>query len=128
MTKPPLLIAVVDDDEVTRFVIAAMLGLLGFEAVEAVDGLEGVDIVLARRPAAVLMDLNMPRMDGIQALLTIREREPQLRAPVLAVTANTTSAMRLACAAAGFDDFLEKPVDLERLRAALAGRIPLTPD
>jgi CheY-like chemotaxis protein len=112
-------VAVVDDDEISRFVLVAILGRLGFRTLEARDGDEGVDLVLANRPDAVLMDINMPRMNGVDALRAIRARDPGLPVRVLAVTANTSAAQRQECAASGFDDFIEKPVDIERLKGAL---------
>jgi CheY-like chemotaxis protein len=116
-------VAVVDDDEISRFVLVAILDRLGFRTLEARDGDEGVELVLAHRPDAVLMDINMPRMNGVDALRAIRARESGPPVRVLAVTANTTEAQRRECAETGFDAFIEKPVDIERLKGALLGAL-----
>ena len=95
----------------------------------AADGVAAVESFLAARAAGtpydrVLMDLHMPGMDGIEATRRIRAIEAEQeapRSPILALTANASAEDRDACLTAGMDGFLVKPLDRERLSAALAG-------
>jgi CheY-like chemotaxis protein len=101
-----------------------MVEELGYAAVEAEDGLQALEVIEAQAPSVVLMDINMPRLGGMEALRALRASETGRRTPVLAVTADATTTRRRACAAAGFDGFIEKPVDMDRLREALGSLIP----
>jgi len=91
---------------------------------EAGDGIEAIEKAKRLRPQVILMDINMPRMDGLEATRRIRSIEAEFdspRTPILALTANAFAEDRDACLAAGMDGFLVKPLDRERLAAALAG-------
>jgi CheY-like chemotaxis protein len=121
-------VLVAEDNEINALLIEALLRRLGHRPTLVTDG----DAALASwRDAAaagapfdlVLMDLQMPGRDGIAATQAIRAREAELdvrRTPVIALTADSSDEDRDACLAAGFDGFLTKPVDRERLAAALA--------
>ncbi len=108
-------ILVVDDDAINLMVIEQMLGTAGFPVVSAVDGVDAVEKAALVQPALILMDIRMPRMNGIDAAIAIR-RQSNGRCPkIVAVTANVTDRQREACRTAGFDGFLAKPVDMEDL-------------
>lgn len=116
----PVLIA--EDHEVNAKLIQRMLGKLGHASLVAGSGREVLDL-LGRRPfRAVLMDLRMPDMDGLEAARAIRSGaagESNRGIPIIAVTANAFPADREACREAGMDGFVEKPVALEKLKSAL---------
>ncbi|WP_376090384.1 ATP-binding protein [Roseomonas sp. CCTCC AB2023176] len=123
-----LRILVVDDVATNRLVAKALLGRLGHEAVLAPGGAEGIEQV--RRAwaegapfDAVLMDLAMPGMDGLQATTRIRELSPRRggAVPVFALTAGVVDRDAAACRQAGMNGFITKPVTLEMLTAALSG-------
>ena len=121
-TSPRPLVLVVDDDEVNRIVAAAMVRSLGFDAVTACDGIEALDCCERLHPAVVLMDLNMPVLDGIAATRRLRELERAgAVAPcsIVAATADATEEARQACAAAGMDGYLTKPLLAPVLSAEL---------
>ena len=110
-----VVILVVDDDAVNLMVIEQMLDTSGFPVVSAVDGVDAVEKAALVRPALVLMDLSMPRMNGIDAAIAIREQSGAQCPKIVAVTANVTNRQREACRAAGFDGFMAKPVDMKEL-------------
>ena len=122
----PLRGLLADDNAVNRLVATRMLARFGYEATIATDGVEAVEIAAARHFDVVLMDLQMPRLDGLGATRRLREREAR-RGPsayIVAMTGNVTPEDRQRCAAAGMDDFLPKPARLADLQAVLerAGR------
>jgi CheY-like chemotaxis protein len=125
------LVLVVDDNEVNRIVAATLVRTLGFDAVTACDGVEALAHCERLHPAVVLMDLDMPALDGISAARRLREMERAgVLAPcsIVAATADTTEATRQACAAAGMDGYLTKPLLAATLGAELhrlcAGCVP----
>jgi signal transduction histidine kinase/ligand-binding sensor domain-containing protein/CheY-like chemotaxis protein len=122
-TLPPLSgrVLVVEDQELNREVAEGMLGALSLEVDVVADGRQALDKLSAGRYDAVLMDCQMPVMDGYSATAELRRRENGgRRTPVIALTADTTSAGRQACFAAGMDDYLGKPFTRATLHAALA--------
>jgi CheY-like chemotaxis protein len=104
----------------------SLLMRLGHHAVITTNGEEALESWLAARSAGtpydlVLMDIQMPQLDGIETTKQIRAREAGHRTPILALTANTLVEDRYACFEAGMDGFLIKPLDREKLAEALAG-------
>jgi CheY-like chemotaxis protein len=124
-----LSILVAEDNEINGLLAHALLTKLGHRSTMAASGAAAIESWLAARAAGtphdcVLMDLHMPGMDGLEATRRIREIEAASktpRTPILALTANASAEDRDACLAAGMDSFLVKPLDRERLAAALAG-------
>jgi CheY-like chemotaxis protein/HPt (histidine-containing phosphotransfer) domain-containing protein len=113
----------VDDNEVNRFVAVEQLQRLGYEVAVAHDGEEAVQAVLNGNFAAVLMDCQMPVMDGYEATARIRLHEgTRKHTPIVALTAHALTRERDRCLAAGMDDYLTKPVRSDVLRRAL-GRV-----
>ena len=110
-------VLVVDDSAFMRMRNAALLKELGHEVVEAADGAQAVALFKQERPDAVLMDITMPVMDGLQALKAILEVDPSAR--VAMVTAMGQQAIVMEAIKAGARDFVVKPFDPERVQAAL---------
>ena len=112
-------VLVAEDNEINRRVIAGMLRRLGCEATFAVDGRESVQFVEQRDFDLVLMDCQMPEMDGFEATRRIRELDgARADVPIVALTANVLNSDREACLEAGMNAFLAKPVTLDVLRTA----------
>jgi PAS domain S-box-containing protein len=121
-----LAILIAEDNEINALLARSLLTRLGHRPTVAANGDAAVDAWLSARQAGepyamVLMDVHMPGADGIEATRRIREAEAGgPRTPIVALTANAFDEDRDACIAAGMDGFLTKPLDRERLAAALA--------
>jgi signal transduction histidine kinase/ligand-binding sensor domain-containing protein/CheY-like chemotaxis protein/HPt (histidine-containing phosphotransfer) domain-containing protein len=114
-------VLVVEDQPLNREVAIGMLTSLGLEVETAHHGQQALDILQTRGFDAVLMDCEMPVMDGPSATAAVRAREPAgIHIPIIALTADVTSAGRAACLAAGMDDHLAKPFRREALHAILS--------
>jgi len=119
--RPRVLLA--EDNPVNQLVARGMLTKLGCDTEVALNGALAVEAMTRTRFDVILMDCQMPVMDGLEAARAIRESERsagQARIPIVALTANALPGDRERCLAAGMDDYLSKPVTLERLRSALA--------
>ena len=103
-------------------VIDAMLRQLGHAATLVGDGRQALDALATKSFDLVLMDCNMPVLDGLEATRRLRDGEAgaaSAAVPVIALTANAMDSDRDQCLAAGMDDFLSKPVSIAALRAAM---------
>jgi CheY-like chemotaxis protein/HPt (histidine-containing phosphotransfer) domain-containing protein len=113
-------ILVAEDNIVNQKVIRLLLGKLGYEADLVGDGKEVLEALGRVAYDAVLMDVQMPDMDGLEATRQITARWPPQRRPyVIGLTAHAMSEARQACLAAGMDDYLAKPVVYDKLREVL---------
>jgi two-component system response regulator QseB len=111
-----LRILYVEDDPVNRRVMQAMMESTGATLSEAVDGQAGVDAVEAGDFDVILMDLRMPRMDGISAIKVIRARgDSKARTPIIVVTADVTPDVKANCLESGADGIIYKPVNFKEL-------------
>ena len=112
-------ILVVEDNLVNQRVAIRLLEKLGY-AVEAVsDGQKAVDRVMETRYSLVLMDCQMPVMDGLTATREIRQREVERRTPIVALTAGALQSDEANCLNAGMDGFIAKPIDIQKLSQVL---------
>ncbi|WP_224088689.1 response regulator [Arthrobacter sp. StoSoilB13] len=116
---------VAEDNEVNQLVARGMANRLGYQVDIVDDGAQAVAATLTGNYAAILMDCHMPVMDGFEATKTIRSRDSKtVRIPIIAMTAGALNEDRERCFAAGMDDYISKPVDLDKLRDILARWVP----
>lgn len=120
-------ILIVEDNPSNLFILQAMLRKHGYEPLVAHDGLEGVAMAEAHQPRLVLMDLSMPRMDGIAAAIEINRRLPGLGIVIVAVTASVSDEQRRKCAAAGFSGLLPKPINMPDLIKTVRDHLEAAP-
>jgi len=118
-TSLPLRILVAEDNVVNQKVILKLLQRLGYEADVVANGVQVLNALQHNLYDVVLMDVQMPEMDGITATQEILQRWPQGRPQIIAVTANAMQGDREECLQAGMDDYLSKPLRLEQLAIAL---------
>ncbi len=119
----PVLVA--EDNPTNQAVAVRWLERLGFEAEVASDGETALEALAARSFAAVLMDCQMPRLDGYEATGELRRREgDERRTPVIAMTAHAMKGDRERCLEAGMDDYLAKPLRPDTLRTILERWVP----
>lgn len=122
-------VLVAEDTFVCRTLLARFLEKLGYQADLVENGAEAVLACQQRRYAAILMDVQMPVLGGVEATARIRQREQtsETRVPIIAVTAHTQAGDRERYLAAGMDEYLLKPVSLEALKRALSQWTSATP-
>lgn len=123
--KDYLTVLVVDDYADSRFLLRATLESKGLHVIEAADGDTAVREAMSRCPDLILMDLNMPTMDGLAACRRIREcRELCRGVPIVAVTAHDVYGIEEATREAGCDAYLRKPLDFGELDRTLRRLLP----
>jgi two-component system cell cycle response regulator DivK len=120
-----MIILVAEDFDDTRHMMKLLLEMRGHRVIEAANGQEAVEIATRQRPDLILMDLNMPVLDGITATMLLQERPETSGVPVVAVTAHCGDTVwRARALAAGCVECVEKPVDFEKLERLLDRLLP----
>ena len=115
-------VMVVEDSDDIRLMLRRSLELSGYRVIEAINGQQAVELVRQTCPDLILMDLNMPLMDGLAATEQIRQcREVCENVPILAITAYDTYGMKDAALEAGCSGYITKPIDFDRLERIISG-------
>jgi len=108
-------VLIVEDNEKNLKLVRDVLQATGYRTLQATTGEEAVELALSQAPALVLMDVQLPGIDGVEALERLRQNERTASIPVLALTAQAMSGDRERFLEAGFDGYLAKPVDVGEL-------------
>ena len=106
-------VMIAEDNDFNRLLLKRILNMAGAEVLEALNGLQAIDVALKHRPDIILMDVHMPRIDGIEASRKIRQQLPQV--PIIALTANVISSEEQALSDAGVNRIEYKPINDTRL-------------
>lgn len=115
-------VLVVEDNQDTRTVIRMELERWGYRVIEAANGREALEITESFAPDLILMDLNLPEVDGLSAAQAIRKHNKQcVDMPILAVTAFDTFGIEEAAREAGCDAYITKPLDMSHLEKTISG-------
>ena len=109
------LILIVEDNEKNLKLVRDVLQVKGYSTLEAGTAEDGLKIARERKPALILMDIQLPGMSGIEALKALRAAPATAAIPVVAITASVMQQDRQQIMSAGFDGFIEKPINLKAL-------------
>jgi two-component system, cell cycle response regulator DivK len=113
------LILIVEDNEKNMKLFRDILGARGYRTLEAASGERAVELARSHGPDLVLMDIQLPGIDGVEALARLRADDRTARVPVLALTAQAMEGDHERFLAAGFDAYVSKPVDIAELIATV---------
>ena len=119
MSGTPIRIVYVEDDKDISFPISQILIMLGYEVMCANNGKQGVEAAESWKPDIILMDLRMPVMDGPTAIRTLRNNPDTSDIPVFVLSAYSDAKSRDLCEQIGVDRFMSKPINVEKLDAAI---------
>lgn len=114
----------VEDNDDNIYLLTRRLTRIGYEILLARDGQEAIEIALAKRPDLILMDLNLPIIDGWEATRRLKGMAEMQNIPIIALTSHAMEGDRENALAAGCDDYDTKPIDFCRLQAKMTALIP----
>src|SRR5688500_16609286 len=109
------LILYVEDNVSNRELVKRVLEVEGYEVMEAEDGPTGLELAAGRTPDLILMDINLPEMDGYAVTAEMRKNSALARTPIVALTANVMRGDREKSLSAGCDGYIRKPVNIDEL-------------
>jgi len=112
-------ILVVEDNEKNMYLISFILKKKGYEVIEATTGEQGVELAIRDKPDLILMDLQLPGIDGLEATKRIRGSEADHEIPIIALTSHAMVGDRKKALAAGCTGYIEKPIDSETFMAEI---------
>jgi two-component system, cell cycle response regulator DivK len=117
----PAKILLIEDNEQNRYLVTFLLEKQGYEVVAAPDGLAGIELASKELPALILLDIQLPRMDGYAVARALRENSSLARMPIVAVTSYAMLGDREKALAAGCDGYLEKPINPDTFVSQVEG-------
>jgi DNA-binding response OmpR family regulator len=115
-------VLVVDDNDDTRTMLHTLLAYKGYRVIEAADGEQAIEVTSQENPGLVLLDLGLPRMNGLSVIRRLRNESKLLNVPVVVITGYDKHFN--TAVSAGCDDYLVKPIDFSRLDAILEYYVP----
>jgi two-component system cell cycle response regulator DivK len=111
----------VEDDPESRLLVRRVLQAEGYEVLEAKDAADGLESATHQRPDLILIDINLPEVDGLTLARQIRSVPDLAGTPILAITANVMRGDRERSLGAGCDGYIQKPIDIDALPRQIAG-------
>lgn len=125
MENEKKLFLLVEDFEDSRFMMRRLLELAGYAVVEASDGEQAVALALKEKPALILMDLSLPKLDGLAATRQIRQSQTVGDTPIVAISAHDSPETRTEALDAGCNEYVTKPIDFDQLGALVKRFLPV---
>ncbi len=119
-------ILVVEDDDNSLFVLKNILRTKGYRVLEAWDGKQAIEVAEAEKLDLILLDLQLPRLNGLGVVSRLRENPTLENLPIVIMTGCAPEKYRSSAIAAGCNDFLTKPIDFDRLEAVLNCFVPFS--
>jgi two-component system cell cycle response regulator DivK len=110
----------IEDNFDNRLLVRRVLEAEGYRVIEAEDGVQGLDYLQSETPDLVLMDINLPEMDGYEMTKRLKQLPSMMKVPVIAMTANVMKGDREKTIAAGCDGYIPKPIDIDALPVQIA--------
>jgi CheY-like chemotaxis protein len=120
----PLKILVAEDDADIRLMMRMLLGMKGYRVIEACDGQETVDVAKQERPDLILMDLQLPRLNGFAVARFVRQTDSIRDVPIVVVSAHDPAKHCNLALAAGCNAYVQKPIDFDRLDELIVSLLP----
>jgi CheY-like chemotaxis protein len=117
-------ILVAEDDADIRLMMSTLLGMKGYRVVEASDGQQALEVAQRERPDVVLMDLQLPRLNGFAVARFIRQSDALRHMPIVVVSAHDPAKHRNLALAAGCNAYVQKPIDFDRLNELIVSLLP----
>ena len=117
------LVLIVEDNDKNLKLARDLLRYHGFETIEATSAEDGISLAVARKPRLILMDIQLPGMDGVTALEKLRADPATTAIPIVAMTASVMKEDRERFDKAGFDGFITKPIDVKTFPEQIRGHI-----
>ncbi len=110
----------IEDNPENRLLVKRILEVEGYKVVEAISGLAGLSAAETMQPDLILMDINLPELDGYELTRRLKQIKHMAGVPVIAMTANVMKGDREKTLAAGCDGYIQKPIDVDELPAQVA--------
>jgi two-component system cell cycle response regulator DivK len=110
----------IEDNVENRTLVKRVLEVEGYEVLEADDGIDGLRIVREEAPDMILIDINLPEIDGYETTIRLRQMEGMSNVPIVALTANVLKGDRERSLEAGCDGYIQKPIDVDLLPDQIA--------
>jgi two-component system, cell cycle response regulator DivK len=120
-------VLLIEDNEANRYLARFLLEKHGIEVVQAMNGVEGVKLALASPPDLILMDIEMPEMDGYEAARRLRADPATAAVPIMAFTSYAHPSDRERALGQGFSDYLEKPFEMDEFVRRVLRLLPTIP-
>ena len=117
-------VLLVEDSEDNRFMMKRLLEMSGYEVIEAVNGEQAVNTAQTMQPDLILMDLSLPRVDGLAATRRIRRLPALKNVPIVVVSAHDTADFHAEALASGCNEYVTKPIDFGQLELLLKRLVP----
>ena len=119
MKREKKLFLLVEDFEDSRFMMRRLLEMAGYAVIEASDGEQAVALAISEQPEIILMDLSLPKLDGLAATRQIRQYKEAQNTPIVAISAHDSPESRTEALAAGCNEYVTKPIDFDQLGEVL---------